>query len=517
MPFGGAFAGRSEPLLAHADHAALPRHFTPPTEGLARRIAADAERAYTELAKQLHPPRGMVDVVLTDDIDQSNGSATPYPTNRIIIYANPPVSESALRYTNDWGQLVITHELTHIFHLDRTRGIWAIGQKVFGRAALLFPNFYDPSWLTEGLAVYEESRLAGGGRIEGSEHRMIARAAAIDGNFPALGALSLAQGRFPFGETAYAFGSLFVDYLARTQGESRVRDFVEKSSANLIPYLINTPAVQGFGVSFTQAWRQFRDSIAETIRVEPAGPGSRLAGAHPRRRVRLRPALAVRLVDRLQRHARARVVRRLSRRPERPPPRVGRRNSRSPNVPIGPNAFLYAQLDYVNPYQMRSDLWIQRGGHERQLTFGQRLDSPDARADGEIVAEQIIPGATRLVLVSRDGRRITPITSGSYDEQWTEPRWSHDGRFIAASRWLRGNISQIVVIDTAGRIRHIVSSGTSIEATPSWLSDDSGILYSSDRTGIAQVYLERFSAARNLRRRALIRAEPRCHGIVRAG
>jgi hypothetical protein len=468
--------------------------FTPPTEGLARRIAADAERAYAELAKQLHPPRGIVDVVLTDDIDQSNGSATPYPTNRIIVYANPPVSQSSLRYTNDWGQLVITHELTHIFHLDRTRGIWAIGQKVFGRAALLFPNFYDPAWLTEGLAVYEESKLAGGGRIEGSEHRMIARAAAIDGNFPALGALSLAQGRFPFGESAYAFGSLFVDYLARTQGESRVRDFVEKSSANLIPYLINTPAVQGFGVSFTQAWRQFRDSMAETIRVEPPAP---MRGWRELThdgvfvyapRWLSDSAIIYSGTPGRESFGAFRVELNGRRR------RVGRRNSRSPNVPIGPNAFLYAQLDYVNPYQIRSDLWTQRGGHERQLTFNQRLDSPDVRADGTIVAEQIIPGATRLALVSSDGRRVTALTSGDYDEQWTEPRWSHDGRFIAASRWLRGNISQIVVVDTTGHIRHVVSSGTSIEATPSWLSDDSGILYSSDRTGVAQVYLERFDA-----------------------
>ena len=162
----------------------------------------------------------MIDVVLSDDVDLSNGSATPYPTNRIVIYANPPVSESALRYTNDWGQLVITHELTHIFHLERTRGIWSLGQHVFGRAAALFPNLYSPSWITEGLAVYEESKLTGAGRIEGSEHRMIVRTAALDHAFPSIGAISLSQGRYPFGETAYAFGSLFVDYLAKTQGDS---------------------------------------------------------------------------------------------------------------------------------------------------------------------------------------------------------------------------------------------------------------------------------------------------------
>src|SRR5262249_45555417 len=139
-------------------------------------------------------------------------------------------------------------------------------QKIFGRAALAFPNLYQPAWLTEGLAVYEETRIAGAGRIEGSEHRMIARAAAIDRRVPAVGSLSLSQGRFPFGSSAYAFGSLFIDYLAKTRGESHVRELVEKSAANVIPYLVDIPARQSFGISFSHGWRDFRDSIARTIR-----------------------------------------------------------------------------------------------------------------------------------------------------------------------------------------------------------------------------------------------------------
>jgi len=247
-------------------------HFNPATEALARRIAADAERAYVELSRELHPPRGSIDIVISDDVDLSNGSATPTPTNRLIIYANPPVSESALRYTNDWGQLVVTHELTHIFHLDRSRGVWALGQKIFGRAALLFPNSYSPSWLTEGLAVYEESKITGAGRIEGSEHRMIARSFALDHRFPSIGALSLAQGNFPFGETAYSFGSLFVDHLAKSRGDAHVREFVDKSAANLIPYLVNIPAKQAFGETFSRGWKEFRDSVGRSIRAESAAP-----------------------------------------------------------------------------------------------------------------------------------------------------------------------------------------------------------------------------------------------------
>lgn len=472
-------------------------HFTQPTEGLARRIAADAERAYAQLSTQLHPPRGPIDIVISDDADLSNGSATPFPTNRIVIYANPPVSETALRYTNDWGQLVITHELTHIFHLDRTRGVWWVAQHIFGRAATVFPNIYDPSWLTEGLAVYEESKLAGAGRIEGSEHRMIARAAALGSTFPSIGAASLGQGRYPFGESAYAYGSLFVDYIARRSGDVSVRQFVDKSAANVVPYLLDIPAKQAFGETFTKAWDQFRDSVARSIRVETSPPlerwrqltqdgvfvfaprwtrdGSIVYSGSPGRETfaafRVDPADGRRT-------------------------RVGRRNDRSPNVQLADGSFLYSQPDFTNPYELRTDLWIQRGRREHQLTFGQRLTSPDARADGQIVAEQITPGATHLVRVSPDGKRITSLTAGSYDEQWTEPRWSHSGDYIVAARWLRGNVSQIVVIDTTGRVVHLASSGRSIESAPSWLPNDLGIVYSSDRSGSAQIYVERFDGPR---------------------
>jgi hypothetical protein len=463
-------------------------HFTPPVEPLARRVAADAERAYGALSEQLHPPRGPIDVVISDDVDFSNGSATPFPTNRIVIYATPPVDESALRYTNDWAQMAITHELTHIFHLDRSRGIWALGQHIFGRAALLFPNSYDPSWIVEGLAVYEESRIAGAGRVNGSEHRMIARAAAIDHAFPGPDAWSLAAPRYPFGEAAYAYGSLFIDWLARTHGAASIHTFVEKSSAELLPYLIDLPARDAFGTGLSRAWRTWRDSVVASVAAAPRSPmpGWRslttdgvyvfaprwlgdtaiiYSGAPGRE------SFGAWRVDLLGHRE-----------------RVGRRNSRSANVPLANGGLLYTQLDFTNPYQERSDLWTELHGEEHQLTRSARVTDADVRQDGAIVAEQIVAGATRLARIADDGAWIRPLTSGSYDEQWTEPRWSHAGTRIAAVRWLRGNVSQIVLLDTTGAVQQVVSSGHSIEATPSWAPGDSGIYYSSDRTGRAQIY-----------------------------
>ncbi len=473
-------------------------HFTAETEATARRVAVDAERAYAQLAAELHSPRGPIDVLISDDVDYSNGSATPFPTNRIVVYANPPIQNSALRFTDDWGAMVITHELTHIFHLDRSRGAWRLGQYIFGRSPYLFPNEYDPSWLTEGLAVYYESRLTGAGRVEGSEHRTIARASAIDHSFPALGQVSLGAPTFPFGEAAYAYGSLFVDYLARTRGPGAVRRFVEKSSADIIPFWIDLPARQGFGISFTSAYREWRDSIFRSVRgfdnSAPSLPGWRdltregVLVSFPRWSSNTnlaytgtsgREVYAAWSVDIEGRRD-----------------RIGRRNSESPQVRLPNGDLLYAQLEFTSPYEIRSDLYVDRNGHTERLTRGARLSVPDARSDGSIVAVQTIPGGTRLVRVTPDGKRITPITSGGIDEQWNEPRWSRSGALIAAIRWRRGGISEVVVIDSLGRELRTIASGHSVQATPSWAAGDSAIFYSSDRTGAAHIYMMPLLGAR---------------------
>ena len=99
------------------------------------RVAASAaERAYDQLSGELARPRGRIELVLSDDADYANGFASVVPTNRIVLFTTPPIQNAGLRLNEDWIALVVTHELTHVFHLDRTRGIWSAAQRVFGRA-----------------------------------------------------------------------------------------------------------------------------------------------------------------------------------------------------------------------------------------------------------------------------------------------------------------------------------------------------------------------------------------------
>jgi hypothetical protein len=462
-------------------------HFTPPLEEMARRAAPSAERAFELLSRELVPPRGKVDLVIADNVDYTNGYATPFPSNRIVIFAHPPVDETALRNYADWSALVITHELTHIFHLDRAAGIWRLGRFIFGRHPALFPNAYMPTWVIEGLAVYYESRLTGTGRLEGSEHYMIARAAAQEGEFPRLGEISAVTSRFPGGETVYAYGAFIFDYLSRTRGERTIRDFIELSSGSLFPLTLNGKSRKAFGISFERAWKQWTDSLIRTTsRSADPIPGWRqltpegwfvssprwlddstlVYGASTGRDVS--HAYAVDLSGKEK--------------------SLGRRNGVSLNVRLPNGDLLFSQPDFLDPYRLRNDLYVQRGGKQIRLTHGARLSSPDARNDGAIVAVQDVPGSTRLVRVSPDGKRIVPITGGALDEQWLEPRWSPEGARIAAVRLPHGNRAEIVIVDTLGAVRFSYQFVSAIPATPSWSRDGTKLYFSSDHSGTMQLY-----------------------------
>ncbi|MFI5245916.1 MAG: hypothetical protein ACHQQR_11855, partial [Gemmatimonadales bacterium] len=475
-------------------------HFAPGLEPVARRAAGSAERAYGRLAKELHEPRGPIDLTVADNLDVSNGYTTVFPTNRIVIYARPTVDAASLSFLDDWVDLVVTHELTHVFHLDRTAGWWAVAQRVFGRNPFLFPNLYTPSWLDEGIAVYYESRLTGSGRIVGTDHAMIVRAQALDSLTPALNALSASTLSYPLGQVAYAYGSLLMDFVARTQGPARMRDFVDASAGRTIPFLLNSNAKRGFGVSFDSAWRVWTDSIRRNA-------FSLAATSTPIRDITERGWTAERLrwidpghVAYANDDGRSLPALRAVATTGGPPALLAVRKTLDVTSPLANGARVFAEADFVDPYTLRNDLYLEQDGATRRLTEGARLMQPDARLAGasrdrrpgdfDIVAVQVTPGADRLVAVRVSGREvvITPLTGASPDTVWSEPRWSHDGTRIAATRWTHGAESEIAVLDRGGRLITAVGHSHAVNNAPSWSADDRTIYFTSDRSGRSALY-----------------------------
>ncbi|MDB4885165.1 MAG: WD40-like beta Propeller containing protein [Gemmatimonadetes bacterium] len=456
-------------------------------EGLERegRVAgAAAERAYALLARELVAPRGPIELVVSDDADFSNGSATPFPTNRIIIFTTPPIESGGLALSDDWIGLVVTHELTHIFHLDRTRGIWAVGQRVFGRAPFLFPNAYSPSWLTEGLAVYYESRLTNGGRLRSAEHRTIARAAGQEHLLPQLGDLSLGNPRFPGGASVYSYGSLFIQYLAETHGDGSVPRFVERQSGALFPLLQEGAARRAFGTTLGRDFTAWRDSVERTTAAAslPLAGWRELAGRSfaPQNPRWLNDSTIVYTGSDGRSSTAAFTVTTSGRRT-----RLGRRSDVGANSPMPGGGLLFAQPEYVGTEEVRADLYVERDGVQRRLTHGARLTQPDVSGDGRIVAVELAAGRSSLVLLdSLGGRRV--LREAGPDETWSEPRWALDGVRIAAIHRAHGGGYALEKLDAATGESCVMVRGDAILASPSWASARA-IVYTNERSGAPQV------------------------------
>ena len=274
---------------------------------------------------------------------------------------------------------------------------------------------------------------------------------------------------FPGGISAYGYGSLFVDYLARTRGDSSIRRFIDAQSATVVPWAIDRDARNGFGIGFGAAYDAFRDSIQRSVgTLTPPLPGWRELTTHGYFAVDPRFTSDSTLVYASADGRSTAAEYALSLDGTRH--RIGRRNALGPSVPyLG--GLLFAQPDRVSPSEVRSDLYVERDGVQRRLTHGLRLVQPDARRDGTIVAVQLAPTRTSLLVLDPTRREYRLLRSAAADETWSEPRWSPDGSAIAVSHRTHGGMFSLEVIDVASGVATVLDRGAFIITSPSWSPD----------------------------------------------
>jgi hypothetical protein len=228
-------------------------------EALAARLAEIAERVRAKFEPVFGVARGRIQVILVDQTDVSNGWATPFPYDTIEIDAVAPASETLIGNASDWLELAFTHEYTHILHLDRARGFMQGVRNVFGRAPLVFSNSYLPIWQIEGLAVFEESRMTGEGRIPEGDFRALVDVAAAHGRFDTIDRAGGGLVDWPSGNAPYAYGAYFHRYLADLYGPERLSRLAD-ATAGRIPLFGDGAFKTVFGRSSTELWSDFRAS-----------------------------------------------------------------------------------------------------------------------------------------------------------------------------------------------------------------------------------------------------------------
>src|SRR5690606_17164305 len=98
-------------------------HYLSGNETQARPAAAIADQAHQRLTDALHwQPRDKPELVLTDDYDLANGWATALPFTQSRLYLSASDGFDTLENSDDWLTTLITHEYTHVIHLDKGNG-----------------------------------------------------------------------------------------------------------------------------------------------------------------------------------------------------------------------------------------------------------------------------------------------------------------------------------------------------------------------------------------------------------
>ena len=479
-------------------------------EPLARRAADRSERAWKELsALFVEPPDDVIDVVVTDHTDVSNGFAQVTPSNRITIFARPPIDALSLGHLDEWLELVITHELAHIMHLDLVRNPIGRGLRaVFGRVSAewpFFPELGTPRWVTEGLATWYESRLTGAGRVRGTFEEMEIRTAVLEDRFENIGQASGDSPLWPGGNRPYAYGSIFFDFLMERHGEDQMAAFAEAIAGQWVPYRLNSAGRGAFGVSLSEEWTaweaELREELADLdVRLRQAGPvtdperlttGARWA-LHPtvspdgrwlvHTRSDGRSDLQLRIRDRVTGDERS----------------LGRTNGLVTYSWTPDRQLVVSQLEFEDPYRTWADLYLfDLEGGQTRLTRSARTSQPTVAPDGTYaVAVQDGDGTNALVRVDLTTGSIVPLVPPSPDVHWAFPRLSPDGRWIAVTRWEPDANHDLVILDAeSGRLAHEVTSDRALDLAGAWSPDGRWLVWASDRTGIPNVLGARVDSA----------------------
>jgi Tol biopolymer transport system component len=499
---------------------------------VAEHVAALAEAIYARLIPAVGwPPStdSTTEIVLIDQTDVANGSATALPFDAITLYVTAPDDMSPLGDVDDWYLELLTHEFTHILHTDHIEGIPALVNRILGKT--LAPNQVQPHWLLEGLAVFEESARTSGGRLRSSMWNMWMRADVLEGNVATLDQFSNVPRRWPQGNIWYLYGSFFMQWIADTFGEQAIRAMIDDYGRQIAPYAINRSIRRATGHTYEEmfpAWvNSMRRSFAlqtEAIAARGLREGIRLTHTgntveHPRWiPPRAWPEHAGDLLAYIDdghtsaghwalplvKDARGQVI-------------GAREGGRELMVRInGPGgmsfmpdgALAFSSTDITDNIFSFNDLF-ELPAHQKSASGldgrrvrwseGWRALDPGVSPDGrQVVFTTNHRGTTRLLIADvvqapdRAGVHALAnprvlVPGASFDQAFT-PRWAPDGRHVAYSSWEHGGYRDVRIVDTADGSYVDVTHDRAVDGDPVFSADGRWLYFHSDRTGVSNIY-----------------------------
>ena len=489
-------------------------HYHSGLESVAQRAASIAERAHQVLVPQLGwQPSEVTDVVITDQTDSANGMASGLPYNTIVLYVSAPDDMSVLGDYDDWQVELITHEYTHILHIDNLSGLPALVNAIFGR--VLTPNQAQPRWLLEGLAVAMESEHTTAGRLRGTQFDMYLRADVLEKNLATLDELNHGPRRWPGGNLWYLYGSKFIEWIQDTYGPDTFAAVATHYGRFVIPWGINRAIRRVTGQGYPALYASWKQDIerqyaaqARAIRERGLREGVRLtqggrAAFYPRFvPPHCQSAAAPELVYYRDDGHTPPGLYRITADPARAE-QSARLLTRAhgSNSSIGEDCSIVFESSapsrrrhFLNDLFRLPSIEAGESGERARLTVGARARDPDVSADGRSVVYVTNDKGTstlRIADVNSQGligneRRL--VASARFEQAFT-PRFSPDGRQVAYSVWTQGGYRDIRVVEVSSGRFEQVTHDRAMDQQPTWAPDGKALYFTSDRTGVANIYV----------------------------
>ncbi|MBX7184385.1 MAG: hypothetical protein K1Y01_04490 [Vicinamibacteria bacterium] len=458
-------------------------HFHAEVEAPARRTLALVLEILPRLELRYRVRVPSLDVVVHDANDAPNGLASSFPYPFVEIRtASFDGAESGP--TESWLRMVVTHELTHIVHIEQARGIYGLGRRLFGRAPFLFPNALQPTFFIEGLAVREETKGTAFGRGRHTFTKMLVDEAARDHRLERIDQATLGLDLWPLGNAPYLFGEEFLEYVERIRGADATRDLALAHGRSFHPFLDERTFRDVVGRGLTPLWREFAEKRAAGLRPMDA-PALLTSRGVLQTSPRLSPdgstlAYTSRTTDRL---GEIRLMNKDGSGDRRLVSRIS--GSNLAWTPDG-KSIVFDETGPVAKVESRSDLHRVdvESGRRVRLTNGLRASDPDVGPGGPLGSSIVFVRrfADRSELSVRNGdARVRDLTASAPGVEWSHPRFSPQGDVIVAAR-LEGGYLDLVLVDAAtGAIRNLTRD-RAVDAEPSWV-DDRAIVFRSDREG----------------------------------
>jgi hypothetical protein len=495
-------------------------HYHGGLEDIAQRTASSAESVYERLVPQLGwSPKEVTEIIVTDDTDSANGSASTLPYNTVRLFATAPDDMSPLGDYDNWINELVTHEYTHILQIDNTSGLPAIGNAILGKT--FAPNQAQPRWILEGLAVVMESAHTSGGRLKSTQFDMYLRADVLDHRLARLDQISNPARRWPGGNLWYLYGAEFIGWIVDTYGPDTYAAVAADYGATIIPWGINRSVRRVTGRTYEQlyvGWQTYlerkygeqvqavrarglregrqlthRGYVAATPRFMPACAGGPDRVAYERDDGDTTAGVYSILPDAADPDDTAELMARSG----------GRGVSFSDECSLffdntAPSRRFYSFSDlFRQPSGTRSPSGYERT--RQRLTVGERADAPDVSPDGRWLTYVTNRAGTSTLRIAHlnaeneleDERRLVP--SALYEQAYT-PRFSPDGARVAYSAWTRGGYRDIRIVDVHSGTFYELMHDRAIDQQPTWSPDGKTLYFVSDRTGIPNVFAYDFES-----------------------